>query len=80
VDLDHVDGYTVLTVSDDGKGFHPELLGKNGAEVGMGILNMREISEFIGGRLHIETSPGQGTTIRVELARSNIAMDQGELA
>jgi len=48
--------------------------------MGMGILNMREISEFIGGRLHIETSPGQGTIIRVELARSNIAMDQGELA
>jgi len=48
--------------------------------MGMGVLNMREISEFIGGRLHIETSPGQGTIIRVELARSNIAMDQGELA
>ena len=80
VELNHADGETVLTVADNGKGFNAELLGKNGADVGMGILNMREISEFIGGRLHIETAPGQGTIIRVEFARSNIAMDQGELA
>jgi len=80
VELNQVDGQTVLTVSDDGKGFNPELLGKNGAEVGMGVLNMREISEFVGGQLHIETAPGQGTTIRVELARSNIPMEQGEIA
>ena len=52
----------------------------SGRQSEWGVLNMRQISEFIAGRLQIETAPGQGTTIRVELARSNIAMDQGELA
>ncbi len=52
-----------LTVSDDGVGF----------EVGavpdghMGLAGMRARAEKLGGRLEVESSPGRGTTIRVEL-------------
>jgi len=67
VTLNQSDESTVLTIRDNGVGFVPELLGKNGQRIGQGVLNMREISEFIGGRFRIESSLGKGTLISVEL-------------
>ncbi len=51
-----------LTVADNGKGFAPA-----GAPLGLGLLGMRERIESLKGSLAIETSLGQGATIRVEL-------------
>jgi signal transduction histidine kinase len=54
----------VITLEDDGCGFDPAI-----AASGRGIANMnkriRGIS--IGGKLTIQSSPGRGTTIRIEL-------------
>lgn len=47
-----------LTVSDDGAGLPPA------AEQGSGIIGMRDRIEAMGGRLAIESHPGQGTTVR----------------
>lgn len=57
----------VLTVRDDGIGFDPRELGKNGRDVGLGLLNMRDRAEFVGGRFSLDTFPGRGTCIKVEL-------------
>jgi PAS domain S-box-containing protein len=58
----------VVTVADDGGGFEPELLGrKAGPAAGLGVLTMREMAEFAGGRFHLDSSPGNGTRIHVEI-------------
>lgn len=58
------DGNAVsLQVSDDGHGFDVQerLRGH------FGLSSMRERSEALGGRFHIESERGRGTTVRVEL-------------
>jgi len=67
VDLKHDDGATILTIADDGIGFNPDQIGKSGDKIGLGVINMREISEFIGGKFTINSRPGKGTSISVEL-------------
>lgn len=57
----------VLTISDDGVGFDPDSLGKATHTSGLGILNMREMAEFAGGKFTIESAPGKGTRIKVEI-------------
>jgi ligand-binding sensor domain-containing protein/signal transduction histidine kinase len=52
-----------LRVTDDGKGFEPEQ-----ETNGNGLANMRRRLAAIGGRLKIESKPGRGTTIELELA------------
>ena len=49
-----------LTVRDDGAGMEPEATRVRG----MGMLGMRERAVLLGGRLSVETSPGQGTIVR----------------
>jgi signal transduction histidine kinase len=50
----------LLKVVDDGAGFEAA-----DAEEGLGIKGMVERAELIGGELHVETQPGQGTTVRL---------------
>jgi signal transduction histidine kinase len=56
------DGTVVLEVSDDGMGFDYE-----SATSGHGLGTMRERAFAVGGRLHVESSPGQGARVRLEL-------------
>ncbi len=65
VRLDTCGGRAFLEVADDGIGFEPALSG--GA--GLGLRGMRERAEQLGGRLHVESAPGAGTRVRVELPR-----------
>jgi signal transduction histidine kinase len=51
---------THVAVEDDGVGFHPEQV-----EKGLGLKGMRERAEVLGGRLIVQSRPGDGT--RVEL-------------
>ncbi|HEV2851179.1 MAG TPA: GAF domain-containing sensor histidine kinase [Thermoanaerobaculia bacterium] len=59
------DGRVVVMVEDDGKGFAPATAG--GADR-LGLIGMRERAEALGGTLTIESAPGEGTTIAVEVA------------
>ncbi|MFL5825161.1 MAG: GAF domain-containing sensor histidine kinase [Thermoleophilaceae bacterium] len=55
----------VLEVSDDGKGFDPAA-----AEVRarrLGLTSMEERAQRLGGRLEIDSAPGKGTSVRLEL-------------
>ncbi|MFW5943474.1 MAG: GAF domain-containing sensor histidine kinase [bacterium] len=51
-----------LTVADDGKGFDLQRVQQNNGGK-LGLLGMRERTEALGGRLAIQTAPGQGTCI-----------------
>ena len=55
-----------LSITDDGRGFEPGQV--NGTDrSGWGLLSMRERAERISARCNIESEPGRGTRIRVEV-------------
>ena len=53
-----------LSVIDNGLGFDAENLALYS---GQGLINMREMTEFFGGTIHIQSSPGNGTRIVVNI-------------
>lgn len=55
-------GGLVLEVVDDGRGFAPAA-----ATTGAGLLGMRERAGLVGARLSIDSAPGAGTTVRLEI-------------
>lgn len=61
LELDAATGNLHLVVTDDGRGFSPE------AVRGLGLVIMRERAQQLGGTLHIETVPGQGTRVSLVL-------------
>lgn len=67
-----------LEVRDNGRGFVPgEREGKVG---GRGLVGMRERVELLGGALRIDTAPGAGTAVRVELPRRALSEDGDDSA
>jgi signal transduction histidine kinase len=67
ISLSYCNPLTVLTISDNGAGFDPSLLGKSGHRPGLGLLTMRERVAFAGGKFSFESAPGKGTRITVEI-------------
>lgn len=64
VSMDRKDDKLHVTVEDDGKGFDPELTKKTYGERGsIGLLNMRERAETVGGSLSVDSVVGKGTKI-----------------
>jgi two-component system nitrate/nitrite sensor histidine kinase NarX len=54
-----------LKIVDDGQGFDLQKAQKQGGR--FGLSTMRERAELSGGKLHIASAPGEGTTITVEI-------------
>lgn len=52
----------LLEIDDDGRGFDPDA-----ARTGDGLLNVQNRAGALGGKASIESSPAQGTTVRVTL-------------
>lgn len=72
VDINHVDSHLQLVVSDNGKGFAPETVlppDENGR--GWGLLGMQERAALFGGTVAVESAPGQGTRIVVDIPLEN---------
>jgi signal transduction histidine kinase len=70
ITLSYIGDCVVLDVHDDGVGFDALLPGRVlGAQDtgGFGLKAMRERVERLGGTLHVESAPGEGSTIVVEL-------------
>ncbi|HEU4759978.1 MAG TPA: GAF domain-containing protein [Dehalococcoidia bacterium] len=61
--IDSSDRETSITVADNGQGF--DLRGLDDVDHRFGLRTMRERVERVGGRFAIESSPGQGTKVRV---------------
>lgn len=60
-------GMLRLSVADDGRGFDAARLQPPTRQGGWGLMIMRERAESAGGRLRVETAPGQGTCVVVEV-------------
>jgi trans-aconitate 2-methyltransferase len=75
VDVGGSRGRTVLTVRDDGVGFHPPR-----PRPGRGLANMRRRAALLGGRLTIMSRPGEGTIVRLAVPRSTGAPRAARLA
>ncbi|MFI7438513.1 GAF domain-containing sensor histidine kinase [Nonomuraea indica] len=61
VRLGHAGGRLVLSVRDDGKGFDQTV------SRGLGLVSMRERAESVGGVMTVESAPGEGTAVSVEV-------------
>ncbi|MEX2117367.1 MAG: PAS domain S-box protein [Bacteroidota bacterium] len=61
-----------MSIEDDGKGFSPSMPRTLSSAGGMGILSMRERAAVFGGTLTIESTPGKGTTILVDIPKKGI--------
>jgi signal transduction histidine kinase len=55
--------YLTLRIADDGHGFDPLIV----HETHFGLKGLRERAELIGGRLDVDSRPGQGTTVRLDI-------------
>jgi signal transduction histidine kinase len=65
--LDASDGRLVLTVSDDGVGFDPAEPAVRSRR--LGLTSMEERARALGGSLRVDSSHGEGTTVRLEVAQ-----------
>ncbi|MBC9711798.1 GAF domain-containing sensor histidine kinase [Streptomyces sp. TRM66268-LWL] len=55
----------VLRITDDGQGFEPRETRRAGRH--LGLVSMRDRASGVGGRLTVESAPGKGTTIEMEV-------------
>ncbi|MGA4799664.1 GAF domain-containing sensor histidine kinase [Streptomyces lavendulocolor] len=55
----------LLSVTDDGKGFDPRSVRRAGRH--LGLVSMRDRAGGVGGRLTVQSEPGKGTTIEMEV-------------
>lgn len=65
VTLDRHGGGAVLRVTDDGIGFDTQVVRRAGRH--LGLVSMRDRASGVGGRLTVESAPGKGTTIEMEV-------------
>ena len=63
VDVHRQDGQLVVSIKDDGAGFNPEATAR-GEFPKFGLTTMRERAASIHGSLDIDSTPGNGTTVR----------------
>ncbi|MBO4259246.1 GAF domain-containing sensor histidine kinase [Streptomyces griseorubiginosus] len=56
---------TLLRVTDDGTGFDPKAVRRAGRH--LGLVSMRDRASGVGGTLTVESAPGKGTTIEMEV-------------
>jgi signal transduction histidine kinase len=65
VTLDRRGSGAVLRVTDDGSGFEPKAVRRAGRH--LGLVSMRDRTNGVGGTLTVESAPGKGTTIEMEV-------------
>jgi signal transduction histidine kinase len=66
--LDRRGGVLILEVRDDGVGFNVGAVDANYAQRGsLGMVNMRERAELVGGSLRVESAEGRGTRVTLTL-------------
>lgn len=68
IQLQYLPQQVQLTVTDNGRGINSEQNQRgNGRSLGLGLLSMKERAEQVGGQFHLQSQPGMGTTISVNV-------------
>jgi len=75
IELQYTADKVILRVSDDGQGFSPEQSNSAGH---FGMLDMRERAEAIGSHLQIDSAPGRGTHITVDVHSEHQSISNDE--
>ena len=57
----------LVTVEDDGSGFDETEVSRAGARAGLGLIGIRERAKQLRGTVRLESAPGRGTRLTVEL-------------
>jgi signal transduction histidine kinase len=66
--LEYAEAWVYIRISDDGEGFDPDnLKAQENNGFGSGIKNMRNRAQLIGATFKIESNPGKGTIIFLQL-------------
>ena len=69
------DGVVRVTVADDGTGFDVAALAVDADPPGVGLLGLRDRMAALGGRMIVESEPGQGTRVTLEVPAEAEAPD-----
>jgi len=68
MDVYDEDDAVIAVVEDDGQGFDVAAVLESYAKRGsLGLLQMRESARLIGAQLSLDSSPGQGTRVRLRI-------------
>lgn len=62
-----IPGHLTVTVGDDGSGFKPDSANSDSRLGGFGLTGISERAQLLGGKATIESAPGQGTTVTIEI-------------
>lgn len=65
--LEETDGRLRLIIADDGKGFDAGSLQRSNEEPRWGLLTMQERAQALGGHVDVESEPGKGTRVTIEI-------------
>ena len=65
VTIRYNDGFIDARVVDTGRGFSPDRVLSTGR--GLGLMGMQERAVMVGGRLQVESRPGEGTKVKVRI-------------
>jgi signal transduction histidine kinase len=76
IELQYGPESVILKVDDDGRGFNPD---QSSAVGHFGMLDLRERAESLGSRLQIDSAPGRGTHIAIEVHFERPATSNGEI-
>jgi signal transduction histidine kinase len=64
-----------MEIKDDGRSFQVERTLRSKGNKRLGLLGMRERVEMVGGSFCVESAPGQGTAVRVEIPFAHVRKD-----
>jgi signal transduction histidine kinase len=64
VQVSKSDSELTITVEDDGKGFDPVILQ---ASKGIGWSNIQSRVEYLRGKMDVQSAPGKGTSVHIEI-------------
>ncbi|MGA8594637.1 MAG: two-component regulator propeller domain-containing protein [Bryobacteraceae bacterium] len=67
VRIQRAEARLILTARDDGRGFAPESNHLDSLGGGFGLIGISERAQLLGGKATIQSAPGQGTTVTIEI-------------
>ena len=73
--LQRLPNTVLVTIEDDGIGFRPEEVSVPGASRGIGLVGIRERVTQLRGQLRLESAPGKGTRLTVEIPARRRGME-----